>query len=177
MPVNRATPGRPVNGWGRGSCPSKSASPSARTVTSPPLPVPKVSELIVAPCRTRSSPASTVTSPALPVTTAAGPRELPACALIPVKRASPSSFTAAPVPSSTARPRTCTVTVPAGFGPKVAELIPAPFRTHSEPASLDDGEQDWFRVEAGAGRTAGTGIYDLCFHTATGGWSLARVLD
>ena len=50
---------------------------------------------------------------------------------------------------------------------------PAP----GEPASLDDGEQDWFRVEAGAGRAAGTGVYDLCFHTATGGWSLARVLD
>ena len=47
----------------------------------------------------------------------------------------------------------------------------------SGPASLDDGEQDWFRVEAGAGRAAGTGVYDLCFHTATGGWSLARVLD
>ncbi len=45
------------------------------------------------------------------------------------------------------------------------------------PASIDDGEQDWFRVEAGAGRSAGTGVYDLCFHWSTGGWSLARVLD
>lgn len=49
------------------------------------------------------------------------------------------------------------------------------------PASVDDGEQDWFRVEAGAGRsgsgTAGTGVYDLCFDWSTGGWSLARVLD
>jgi hypothetical protein len=45
------------------------------------------------------------------------------------------------------------------------------------PASIDDGEQDWFRVEAGAGRAAGTGIYDLCFDWSTGGWSLARVLD
>ena len=45
------------------------------------------------------------------------------------------------------------------------------------PGSIDDGEQDWFRVEAGAGRAAGTGVYDLCFDTATGGWSLARVLD
>ena len=42
---------------------------------------------------------------------------------------------------------------------------------------IDDGEQDWFRVEAGAGRTAGTGVYDLCFDWSTGGWSLARVLD
>lgn len=45
------------------------------------------------------------------------------------------------------------------------------------PASIDDGEQDWFRVEAGAGSAAGTGVYDLCFDWATGGWSLARVLD
>jgi hypothetical protein len=45
------------------------------------------------------------------------------------------------------------------------------------PASIDDGEQDWFRVEAGAGRAAGTGVYDLCFDWSTGSWSLARVLD
>ncbi len=45
------------------------------------------------------------------------------------------------------------------------------------PASIDDGEQDWFRVEAGAGSAAGTGVYDLCFCWSTGSWSLARVLD
>jgi hypothetical protein len=45
------------------------------------------------------------------------------------------------------------------------------------PAGVDDGEQDWFRVEAGAGRSAGTGVYDLCFSWSTGRWSLARVLD
>ena len=45
------------------------------------------------------------------------------------------------------------------------------------PAGIDDGEQDWFRVEAGAGRTAGTGVYDLCFSWSTGRWALARVLD
>ena len=45
------------------------------------------------------------------------------------------------------------------------------------PAGVDDGEQDWFRVEAGAGRAAGTGVYDLCFSWSTGRWSLARVLD
>ena len=44
-------------------------------------------------------------------------------------------------------------------------------------ASVDDGEQDWFRVEAGAGRLAGTGVYDLCFSWSSGCWSLARVLD
>ena len=45
------------------------------------------------------------------------------------------------------------------------------------PVSVDDGEQDWFRVEAGAGRLAGTGVYDLCFSWSSGSWSLARVLD
>jgi hypothetical protein len=45
------------------------------------------------------------------------------------------------------------------------------------PAGVDDGEQDWFRVEAGAGRSAGTGVYDLCFSWSTGRWALARVLD
>jgi hypothetical protein len=42
---------------------------------------------------------------------------------------------------------------------------------------LDDGERDWWRVEAGAGRSAGTGVYDLCFDWSRGSWSLARVLD
>ena len=45
------------------------------------------------------------------------------------------------------------------------------------PVGVDDGEQDWFRVEAGAGRAAGTGVYDLCFSWSTGRWALARVLD
>lgn len=49
------------------------------------------------------------------------------------------------------------------------------------PASVDDGEQDWFRVEAGTPArgpsSAGTGVYDLCFSWSTGRWSLARVLD
>jgi len=52
-------------------------------------------------------------------------------------------------------------------GPDVGAAVP--------PASIDDGEQDWFRVEAG--RASSTGVYDLCFHWSTGGWSLARVLD
>ena len=44
-------------------------------------------------------------------------------------------------------------------------------------AGVDDRERDWWRVEAGAGRCAGTGVYDLCFDWSGGGWSLARVLD
>ena len=44
-------------------------------------------------------------------------------------------------------------------------------------AGVDDGERDWWRVEAGAGAAAGTGVYDLCFDWSRGSWSLARVLD
>jgi hypothetical protein len=51
------------------------------------------------------------------------------------------------------------------------------WRGASLGASVDDREQDWFRVEAGAGRAVGTGVYDLCFDWSTGSWSLARVLD
>lgn len=48
--------------------------------------------------------------------------------------------------------------------------------------SLDDGEQDWFRVEAGCPpftgpSSAGTGVFDLCFHWSSGRWTLARVQD
>jgi hypothetical protein len=49
------------------------------------------------------------------------------------------------------------------------------------PLAVDDGERDWWRVEAGSGRLAvmgaGTGVYDLCYDGARGSWSLARVLD
>lgn len=49
------------------------------------------------------------------------------------------------------------------------------------PAGIDDREQQWWRVEAAAGRSsasnAGAGVYDLCFDESMGRWSLARVLD
>ena len=50
------------------------------------------------------------------------------------------------------------------------------------PASVDDGEQEWFRVEAGCPpftgpSSAGTGVFDLCFSWSSGCWTLARVLD
>ena len=45
------------------------------------------------------------------------------------------------------------------------------------PVGVDDGEREYWRVEAGSGLSTGTGVYDLCFDWATGGWSLARVLD
>jgi hypothetical protein len=49
------------------------------------------------------------------------------------------------------------------------------------PIEIDDGERDWWRVEADSGRlaamSAGRGVYDLCFDWSRGAWSLARVLD
>lgn len=50
------------------------------------------------------------------------------------------------------------------------------------PARVDDRAQQWWRVEAAAGRaaalsSAGPGVYDLCFDEASSGWSLARVQD
>lgn len=72
-------------------------------------------------------------------------------------------------------------TAPLPASPKWAQRAwgePAPdVDTSVGPAGVDDDEQDWFRVEAGAGRSAGTGVYDLCFSWSTGRWSLARVLD
>ena len=45
------------------------------------------------------------------------------------------------------------------------------------PVGLDDGEREYWRVEASAGRAAGTGVYDLCLDWSAGGWTVARVLD
>ena len=48
-------------------------------------------------------------------------------------------------------------------------------------AVLDDGETQWWRVEADSGRlaalTAGPGVYDLCFAQSSATWSLRRVMD
>lgn len=43
--------------------------------------------------------------------------------------------------------------------------------------TVDDGERECWRVEAGAGHSAGTGIYDLCFDWSAGIWTITRVLD
>jgi len=79
--------------------------------------------------------------------------------------AGPSPLETAPIPSS----------------PKWAQRAwgePAPdVEAAVGPAGVDDGERDWWRVEAGAGSAAGTGVYDLCFDWSRGTWSLARVLD
>lgn len=54
--------------------------------------------------------------------------------------------------------------------------------TAAGPTRVDDLAQQWWRVEAAAGRaaarsSAGPGVYDLCFDEASSGWSLARVQD
>jgi hypothetical protein len=43
--------------------------------------------------------------------------------------------------------------------------------------AVDDGEREFWRVEAAAGRLAGTGVYDLCFDWSRGAWFVARALD
>ena len=45
------------------------------------------------------------------------------------------------------------------------------------PVSLDDGEQEFWRVEAGPGRSASPGVYDLCFDWSQGSWQLMEVHD
>jgi hypothetical protein len=45
------------------------------------------------------------------------------------------------------------------------------------PAFLDDREQEFWRVEAGPGRSASLGVYDLCFDWSKGSWQLMEVHD
>lgn len=74
-------------------------------------------------------------------------------------------------------------TVPIPASPKWAQRAwgePAPDVGAAAGGSLsgvDDGERAWWRVEAGRGKGAGTGVYDLCHDEARGSWTLARVLD
>ena len=92
-------------------------------------------------------------------------------------RALASGDAAAPCTSATSPLETA----PIPASPKWAQRAwgePAPDVGASVgPVSIDDRERDWWRVEAGAGRSAGTGVYDLCFSWSTGRWALARVLD
>ena len=43
--------------------------------------------------------------------------------------------------------------------------------------ALDPGEREMWRVEASAGRSRGTGVFDLCFDWGAGVWTLAHSLD
>lgn len=42
---------------------------------------------------------------------------------------------------------------------------------------LDGPEREVWRVEASPGRAAGSGVYDVTFDWAAGGWTLRRALD
>lgn len=49
---------------------------------------------------------------------------------------------------------------------------------HQVPAAVDVGaERDYWRVEAGSGRSSTLGVYDLCFDWSRGAWFLACALD
>jgi hypothetical protein len=45
------------------------------------------------------------------------------------------------------------------------------------PMTLDDGEREFWRVEAQAGRASSPGVYDLCFDWSANRWQLVRVVD
>jgi hypothetical protein len=45
------------------------------------------------------------------------------------------------------------------------------------PASLDDAEQEFWRVEARAGSSSSSGVYDLSFDWSSGSWLLVEVHD
>ena len=45
------------------------------------------------------------------------------------------------------------------------------------PMTLDDGEREFWRVEARAGRVATPGVYDLCFDWSANRWQLVQVMD
>jgi hypothetical protein len=83
------------------------------------------------------------------------------------------SDAAAPVDDLTLAP------IPAS--PKWAQRAwgePAPdVGASSGPAGVDDGEQEFWRVEAAAGRSASLGVYDLCFLWSLGSWQLVEVHD
>jgi len=56
---------------------------------------------------------------------------------------------------------------------------PGPETPGPEPGrtEIDDGELEVWRVEATSGRSAGVGVYDLCFDWSAGAWTLLRSLD
>jgi len=45
------------------------------------------------------------------------------------------------------------------------------------PASIDDGEREFWRVEAAPRQSAPLGVYDLCFDWSHGSWQLVEVHD
>jgi hypothetical protein len=80
------------------------------------------------------------------------------------------ALTLAPIPASPAWAQRAAV------GPTPGE--PAPdVGAAVGPMTLDDGEREFWRVEAQAGRAASSGVYDLCFDWSANRWQLVRVVD
>jgi hypothetical protein len=52
-----------------------------------------------------------------------------------------------------------------------------PAQAGQAPTATLTGEREVWRVEASAGRSAGSGVYDLCFDWTAGGWTLLRAQD
>ena len=57
----------------------------------------------------------------------------------------------------------------AGQSPRASQAATA--------GSIGSSEREVWRVEASPGRVAGSGVYDLCFDWAAGGWTLLRTQD
>ncbi|NHC45578.1 DUF6504 family protein [Motilibacter aurantiacus] len=66
--------------------------------------------------------------------------------------------------------------VPTGAGGPVSGH-PAEAAGSSTLALQEAGEREMWRVEASAGRAAGSGVFDLAFDWAVGGWRLTTALD
>ncbi len=64
----------------------------------------------------------------------------------------------------------------AGAGAATAGPI-SPAGPISSVSPVDDGEREFWRVEAGFGRLGETGVYDLCFDWSPGRWTVVRVQD
>jgi hypothetical protein len=71
--------------------------------------------------------------------------------------------------------------VPIPASPKWAQRAwgePAPdVGASGGPMTLDDGEREFWRVEARAGRITQPGVYDLCFDWTANHWQLVQVMD
>jgi hypothetical protein len=98
-------------------------------------------------------------------------------------RSAPSSalFDGAEAPATAGRSAETLTLAPIPSSPAWAQRAwgePAPdVGAAVGPMTLDDGEREFWRVEAQAGRAASPGVYDLCFDWSANRWQLVRVVD
>ncbi len=64
-----------------------------------------------------------------------------------------------------------------GSSVSTSSTLPSSVAVPSSVALDEGGDREMWRVEASAGRTCGTGVFDLCFEWSVGAWRLARTLD